>query len=169
MGAPLEFSCTRASQSTHQHPYYGDLDIEHDNFTKKPYGFALLTYISGLYMASAASGRSIDTSAAVLSPLCLRQIVGWATTLSILLLIYIYIYIYIYLFIYLLIYLSIYLFMCIYIYIYISCITLRTLDYGNYGMFLDGVMQDLYHQPYFSSAAAASVIGPMSCMHCCSI
>ena len=31
------------------------------------------------------------------------------------------------------------------------------------------VMQDLYHQPSFSSAAAASVTWSMSCLHCCSI
>ena len=43
----------------------------------------------------------------------------------------------------------------IYIYIHISCITFRTLNYGNYGIFLITVwvMQDLYHQPYVSHSS----------------
>ena len=35
-----------------------------------------------------------------------------------------------------------------------SCITLRTLNYGNYGICLIWVMQDLYHQPSLNRSTA---------------
>ena len=60
---------------------------------------------------------------------------------------YIYIYVYIYICIYIYMYLYMYIYICIYI--YISCITLRTLHHGNYGIFL--IMRNagcIYHQPY---------------------